>query len=126
MAKQTRTIVKEITAELNTLFGSEKEINGIWEKYVKFGDLSSVTLKKDKTLHFHFETKGYGDYHGNDGTFKRLTDAEYNKQRPEWKYNWRGEKDITLTNAYVMEMVARRIEREGGKVKAVTYSVYAD
>lgn len=35
MAKRVKTIINEIGIELDKLFQSDREVRGIWEKYVK-------------------------------------------------------------------------------------------
>lgn len=126
MAKRVKTIINEIGIELDKLFQSDREVRGIWEKYVKYGDLSSISYRKEgrtDIITFYFEGKAYGDSYSDrePKLFSRLSDSLFDKVRPKWFYNWRGKEDINVSNEFVIESVIRFIESLTGKK---IYNIY--
>lgn len=115
--------LEELTSKYNEAEGEELE-----RMYRKYGDMESAEYKKDGELEVYFEGKGYGNEGVTRGEIPILSDAEYNDAAPrEWYNPFKREYSYPPTaKEYAANSVARFVEKNGGKVKRITYIEYKD
>ena len=110
--------LEKLTSKYRAAEGDELE-----RMYRTYGDMESAEYKKGGELEVYFVSKAYGDGGRTRGEIPILSDAEYKDAAPRERYNpFRREYSYSqTTNEYAANSLARFVNKNGGKVKRITY-----